>query len=323
MVAYDGCQSLDVSGPWEVFTKANLALAERGQPPAYRLVLASPAGGAVNCNSGLSWGNSTALSDVDGTLDTVIVAGGNDGRLDDAQAAPLAAWLQRAPGRVRRICSVCTGVFVLAEAGLLAGRRVTTHWQYCEALSQRFGHMTVEPDAIYVADPPYYSSAGVTAGIDLSLALIEADLGFDVALRVARQLVLYLRRQGGQSQYSARLQAQAAAGSGERFAALRDWMLANPRQDLGLAALAHRACISARQFGRAFQAETGMTPARFVEQLRLEQARVLLESTDDPLKRVAEQAGFGSVDALQRCLRRHTGITPAEYRQRFARLRSG
>jgi transcriptional regulator GlxA family with amidase domain len=322
IVAYDGCQSLDVSGPWEVFTKANLARMESGMPPQYQLLLASPAGGRVRCNSGLAWSDSKALHEIKGPLDTVIVAGGNDGCLGGQDEQPLLTWLQGLPNQARRICSVCTGVFPLASAGLLVQRRVTTHWQYSAELARLYPCLTVEADAIFVADPPYFSSAGVTAGIDLSLALVEADLGFEVALHVARQLVLYLRRQGGQSQFSAPLRAQAADGSGGRFASLRAWIQVNLRQDLSLAVLAERANVSPRQFGRAFCAETGVTPGRFVEQLRLDRAKALLEATDNPLKRIAEAAGFSSVDSLQRCLRRQAGISPAEYRRRFSRLKN-
>jgi transcriptional regulator GlxA family with amidase domain len=319
LLAYDGCQSLDVTGPWEVFAKANGYAAAAGRAAPYRLRLASPAGGSVPCNSGLVLADSAPLRTLRGPIDTLLVAGGNDGVLQPTLNTVLVPWLRRAAGRTRRTCSVCTGAFVLAATGLLGGRRVSTHWAYCDALAQRHPELTVEPDAIYVADAPFYSSAGITAGIDLALALVEEDLGAEAALHAARHLVLYLRRQGGQSQYSLPLRADAAAAGSARFAALRAWMANNLRADLSVPALAARACISARQFGRAFQAETGFTPARYVEQLRLDAARALLESTGQPLKRVADRVGFGSVDALQRSLRRGAGASPAEYRQRFGR----
>jgi len=320
LVAYEGCQSLDVTGPWEVFSKANQFAQAAGQAaPPYRVVLASPEGGMVRCNSGLQLGPSTALAALRGPLDTVLVVGGNDGDLEGHDwAASLLPWLRKKAPQVRRMGSVCTGAFALAAAGLFDERRVTTHWRFCEQLARMYPRLRLEPDAIFVADPPFYSSAGISAGIDLALALVEADLGQPIALAVARHLVLYLRRPGGQSQYSAGLQAQAQAG-GDRLADLLLWMVEHPERDLSVAALAERASMSERHFARLFLAETGQTPARFVEALRLERAKTHLERSAWPLERVAQKAGFGSVDSLQRSLRRHAGITPEQYRQRFSR----
>jgi transcriptional regulator GlxA family with amidase domain len=323
IVAYDGCQSLDVTGPWEVFSKANGYCRDAGRPLPYRLRLASPEGGPVTSNSGLQLGPTTALAALRGEIDTVLVVGGNNVVLERPGSVPkLTAWLQSRAGHVRRMGSVCTGAFALAAAGLLDGRRATTHWQYCDRLQRLFPQVLVEPDAIYVADPPLYSSAGITAAIDLSLALVEVDLGQALALQVARNLVLYLRRPGGQSQYSAGLRAQTQAGTagktGQRLAALRTWMTEHPAQEQNIGALALRVHLSERHFARLFLSETGQTPARFVEALRLDRAKSHLEQTTWPLARVAQRAGFGSVDSLQRSLKRQTGITPEQYRQRFS-----
>lgn len=321
LLAYPGCQSLDVCGPWEVFAKATAHAAELhgAGPPAYRLQLASPLGGPVPCNSGLQWADSTALARLRGPLDTVLVAGGDAGAFEPGgPAQALLPWLRRKAPQVRRVGSVCTGAFALAAAGLLQGRRATTHWHSCAELALKYPGIRVEPDAIFVADPPFYSSAGITAGIDLALALVEDDLGPAVALAVARELVLYLRRPGGQSQFSAGLQAQARAS--DRIQTLLAWMQEHPAADLSVGELAARMALSERHFARQFQQQTGRTPARFVAALRLERAKHHLEQTRWPLARVAQKAGFGSVDSLQRSLRQHAGITPEQYRQRFARL---
>ena len=319
LVAYDGCQSLDVSGPWEVFAKAAQAAADKGLGPGYRLLLASPQGGTVRSNSGLQLAGSTALADIRGPVDTIMVVGG-DAQVFEAggTGAAIPAWLQRRARGVRRMCSVCTGAFALAAAGLLDGRRATTHWNACAQLAQTYPRVQVEPDAIYVADPPFYCSAGISSAVDLSLALVEADLGQPIALAVARELVVYLRRPGGQSQFSAGLQAQM--GSSHALRDLMMWALEHPRQDLSVATLAERVSMSERHFSRQFLSETGQTPARFVEAMRLDHAKTHLEQTSWPLERVAQRAGFGSVDSLQRSLRRHAGISPELYRQRFARL---
>lgn len=318
LVAFDGFLSLDVSGPWEVFSKASRLVTANPAHPAYRLVLASPQGGTILSSSGLRWADSAAVANIRGPIDTVLVSGGNPSVFEPGgAAASLLPWLKRKAQTVRRMGSTCTGVFALAAAGLLDGRRATTHWNACAQLASTYPKVKVEPDAIYVADPPFYCSAGISAAIDLSLALVEEDLGQPIALSVARDLVVYLRRPGGQSQFSAGLQAQMAASHG--FRDLIMWMVEHPRSDLSVAALAERMSLSERHFARQFRAETGKTPARFVEALRLDQAKNHLEQTAWPLERIAQRAGFGSVDSLQRSLRRHTGLTPEVYRQRFSK----
>ncbi len=320
MVAYDGCQSLDITGPWEVFFKANNFF-ERHHPEsrktAYRLVLASPMGGSVVTNSGLEIANTQALASVRGVIDTILVVGGDERAMEQPpQTQILIPWLKRKAPQVRRMGSVCTGVFAWAATGLLNGRRATTHWVACERLATQHPSVLVQPDAIYVADPPFYSSAGITAGIDLTLAMVEADLGQATALDVARDLVLFLRRSGGQSQFSTGLNAQRQAR--HRFQDLVAWMLDHPRADLSLRALAERVSMSERNFSRVFKQETGMTPAKCVEALRVESAKAHIEQTQWRFERVAKQAGFGSVDSLQRSMQRCVNVTPEQYRQRFA-----
>jgi transcriptional regulator GlxA family with amidase domain len=318
LVAYDGCQSLDVNGPWEVFAKAAAFSAKPHAAPAYKLVLASPTGGTVLTNSGLQFGATVALRELRGPIDTILVSGGSDDALQRLiEGGELLPWLMRKARTVRRVGSVCTGAFAVAAAGLFDGRRATTHWDSCARLAAEHPLVHVEPDAIFVADLPFVSSAGVSAAIDLSLALVEADLGQAVALAVARDLVLFLRRPGGQSQFSAGLQAQARATP--RLNDLLVWMVEHPEADLSVATLSERVSMSERHFARVFQSETGQTPARYVEALRLDRAKSHLEQTNWPLARVAQRAGFGSVDSLQRSLRRQAGITPAQYRQRFSR----
>ncbi|MES2949484.1 MAG: GlxA family transcriptional regulator [Pseudomonadota bacterium] len=320
VVAYDGCQSLDITGPWEVFCKANTFFERhRAQPgkAAYRLVLASPMGGSVTTNSGLEIANTQALASLRGSIDTILVVGGNEQAMEQPpQTQILIPWLKRKAPHVRRMGSVCTGAFALAATGLLNGRRATTHWVACERMAAMHPKVLIQPDAIYVADPPFYTSAGITAGIDLTLALVEADLGQATALDVARDLVLFLRRSGGQSQFSTGLKAQKQAS--HRFQDLLVWMMDHPRADLSLQALAERVSMSERNFSRVFKQETNMTPAKFVEALRVESAKAHIEQTQWRFERVAQQAGFGSVDSLQRSMQRHASVTPEQYRQRFA-----
>lgn len=316
MVAFDGFQSLDLSGPWEVFDAASRIVQQQLGAPAYQLVLASSSGGDVRSSSGIRWAGSTALSEVCQDVDTVLVAGGSMAAFEPGgTAASLLPWLRKMAPQVRRMASICTGAFALASAGLLNGRRATTHWSVSERLSLLYPEVRVEPDAIYVADPPFYCTAGISAAIDLSLALVEADLGKSVAAAVARQLVVYLQRPAGQSQLSVALQAQMAAT--HRFRELIMWMLDNPDSDLSVPALSERLAMSERHFSRQFRTETGKTPARFVEAMRLDRAKSLLEQTSWSVERIAGRAGFGSVDTLQRALRRSAGLTPEQYRENF------
>ena len=316
LVGFNGMQALDLVGPLEVFTKANAAALKGDGARCYTIVLASPAGGLLTTNSGLVIAQTRALNALPRSIDTIVVSGGSVEEFEGASdGAALIRWLAAKAKRARRVASVCTGAFLLAAAGLLDGRRATTHWAACTRLQERCPRTQVVPNAIYVSDDNVYTSAGVTAGIDLALALVEQDLGPHVALAVARDLVIYLRRPGGQSQFSAALSAQAQASS--QFRDLLAWIGENPAANLGVAALARRVAMSERNFGRLFKAQTRTTPAAFVELVRLDRAKLLLESTSWPLARVAERSGFGSVATLLRVCRRRLNTTPEDYRARF------
>lgn len=311
LIGYPGAQSLDIVGPMEVFSMANRFSEAR----AYDILLASPEGGTIACNSGLALGGSVALEELPADLDTILVAGGSKDALRRESEGLVPDWLNRRAKTTRRIGSVCSGAFVLAAAGMLDGRRATTHWDFCDEMRRFRPAIQLEPDAIFVADPPYYTSAGVTAGIDLCLSLAEADCGPQLALAVARNLVLFMRRPGGQTQYSAGLNVQAAATP--RLRQLIADINADPCGDLAVPQLAARAAMSERTFSRVFQKETGIGPAAFVETARVNRAKALLETSDWPLARVAERAGFGGVEGLHRAFNKRVGVTPGEYRQRF------
>jgi transcriptional regulator GlxA family with amidase domain len=310
IVAFEGAQSLDITGPAEAFS-----IATRYFGGEYELELVTPGGEPARCSSGLSLNANRAIDDVRGAIDTLVVAGGA-GAHAAAGDPRVIAWLVRTARNSRRVASICTGAFLLAEAGLLDGRRATTHWSECARLAERYPRITVEPDPIYVRDGKVFTSAGVTAGMDLALALIEDDHGADAALKTARSLVLFVRRPGGQSQFSAQLTAAPA-----RREPLRDvqaHIAEHPAADLSVPALAARAYMSERNFARAFRAETGMTPAAYVEAARVERARRELETTDLPVQAVAARCGFGTVETMRRAFGRRLGVNPAAYRERFA-----
>ncbi|HYD11474.1 MAG TPA: helix-turn-helix domain-containing protein [Allosphingosinicella sp.] len=317
LIGYAGAQSLDIVGPLEVFAMAN----RFSETSAYNVILASPEGGTITCNSGLLLGGSLALEDLPAALDTILVAGGSRDALRRASDDHLLGWLELRAETTRRVGSVCSGALVLAAAGVLDGRRATTHWGYCDEMRNLRPAVQLEPDAIFVADPPYYTSAGVTAGIDLCLSLVEADCGSRLALAVARNLVLFMRRPGGQTQFSEGLNVQAAATP--RLRQLITDINADPRGDLSVPELASRAAMSERTFSRVFQKETGVSPAVFVEIARVNRAKALLETSDWTLGRVAERAGFGGVEGLHRAFNKRVGVTPGEFRQRFGRPTSG
>jgi transcriptional regulator GlxA family with amidase domain len=313
VLALPSSQSLDVVGPVEVFDAASQVA---GTAP-YEISVVTPGGGELTTSSGLRL-VADPLPGPRAALDTILVAGGEGARrvaTDDAAVA----WLRRAAPRARRVGSVCTGAFALATAGLLDGRRCTTHWAHCGALARGFPALCVEPDPIYVRDGDVWTSAGVTAGMDLALALVEEDLGAAIALEVARWLVVFLKRPGGQAQFSAGLAAQASAAAVSVRAPLRElqgWLADNLGADLSVGALAARACLSERHFARAWRAETGLTPAAYVEGLRVERARALLED-GVPVDAVARTCGFGSGEVLRRVFHRRLGVAPSAYRERF------
>jgi transcriptional regulator GlxA family with amidase domain len=310
IVAFDGAQSLDITGPAEAFS-----IATRFFGGEYAIELVTPDGWPARCSSGLSLNADRSIHEVGGAIDTLVVAGGAAAE-EVAADERVVAWIREAAKRSRRVTSVCTGAFLLAEAGVLDGRRATTHWSACATLADRYPEIAVESDPIYVRDGKVYTSAGVTAGMDLALGLIEEDHGAQVALRTARALVLFVRRPGGQSQFSAQLIAAPA-----RREPLRDvqaHIAEHPAADLSVPALAARAYMSERNFARAFRAETGMTPAAYVEAARVERARRELETTDLPVQAVAAQCGFGTVETMRRAFARRLGVNPAAYRARFA-----
>jgi transcriptional regulator GlxA family with amidase domain len=246
-------------------------------------------------------------------VDTLVIAGG-PGVLAACDDPALVAWVRARAERARRVASVCTGAFLLGAAGLLDGRRAVTHWKHCGTLAARYPRIRVEPDPIFVRDGPVWSSAGVTAGIDLALALVEADLGRPLALAVVRHLVMFLKRPGGQAQFSAALALQAGE---ERFARLHAYIAENLSGDLSLPALAAAAGMSERSLSRHYLAATGLTPARAVERLRVEAARRALAETAQPVKRIARICGFGSEGTMRRSFLRHVAATPQDYRARF------
>jgi transcriptional regulator GlxA family with amidase domain len=311
IVALPDVQPLDVAGPAEVLSTA--ATVAGGDTPAYAVEVVAPRGAPVGTGAGYALAPAGALEDVRAPLDTLLVAGGSGARHADPAAVERVRALA---GHARRVASVCTGAYVLAAAGLLDGRRATTHWNWCDDLQRRHPAIAVERDPIFVVDGPVRTSAGVTAGMDLALALVEEDLGARVALEVARWLVLFVKRPGGQAQFSAQLAGQTADRAPLRD--LQAWIADHLDADLSIPALAARACMSERNFARAFKAETGMTPAVYVEALRVERARLALEAGGAPIDAVARRCGFGTVETLRRAFARRLGVSPAAYRNRFA-----
>jgi transcriptional regulator GlxA family with amidase domain len=306
-------QSLDVSGPLDAFLEANRHSPGR---PLYEVRLVATGAGRTIKVGGMSLVADSSIFDEISSIDTMLVAGTPDYAIADTSTA-LHAWLRRRAPRTRRYGSVCTGAFFLGAAGLLDGMNATTHWQHAAELAERFPAAKVVPDQIYVQDGALYTSAGVTAGIDLALKLIEDDHGRDLALTVARRLVVFLKRPGGQSQFSAHLAAQIADEG--KIRSLQHWVLDHLSSDLSLESLAARAAMSVRNFTRVFQGETGTTPADFVEMARVDAARRLLEESETALQRVAPRCGFSSPDTMRRAFLRRIGTGPSDYRERFRR----
>jgi transcriptional regulator GlxA family with amidase domain len=310
IVAFPGVQTLDVVGPAEVFSTAD-RLANGGE---YDVEVVAASRDALETGSGLQLLPHRSLASVRGPIDTLIVAGGM-GVARAQQDERLVRWIRSAAPRARRVASVCNGAFLLAEAGLLEGRRATTHWAACDELSRQFPDVEVDEDPIFVRDGDVYTSAGVTAGIDLALALVEDDLGAAVARDAARWLVLFLRRPGNQAQFSAGPSWRPAERAPLRD--LQSWIADNLTADLSVAALAERAFMSPRNFARAFRREVGVTPAAYVETVRLERARAELEAGDASVDAVAAMCGFGTVETMRRAFQRRFDVNPAAYRSRF------
>jgi transcriptional regulator GlxA family with amidase domain len=308
-IGYDRVTALDLIGPLEAFVAANHCLGFR----AYQTMIVSADGAAFRSEAGviLAADGSFASSPA---FDTLLVPGGS-GLRQPRIGMPVAAFLRRRAAGTRRVASVCTGLYALAEAGLMDGRRATTHWQFVRLMAERFPRLKLEPDAIYLQDGKFFTSAGVTAGIDLTLSLIADDLGEAAALAVARELVVYLKRSGTQAQFSEPLRFQSCANDG--MSDLAAWMLRNLRQDLSVQALASRAKLGTRHFNRRFQAAFGMTPAAYVERLRLDEARHRLASRRHTIERIAVSVGYASADSFRRAFERRFGVAPMAYRRSF------
>ncbi len=314
ILGFDGVTALDLVGPADAFAIASeVWQALYGDPAPYRITLLGLSGRKFVAESGLSFEAHAPIDDAP-PPDTLIVPGGSGLREPEANAR-LVAWLRAHARSCRRIASVCTGIYGVAPSGLLDGRRVTTHWRFASDVARRFPKLMLDDNALFLRDGPYYTSAGITAGIDLSLALIEEDLGPRVALAVARDLVVYLKRPGGQAQYSEPLRMQVLAS--DRFADLVAWMVSHLDHDLSVEALAARANLSPRHFSRRFSAVFGCAPARYAEDLRMSEARRMLSQDQASIQRVAAAVGFVSTDVFRRAFERRFGLTPADYRARF------
>ncbi|MDF1792116.1 MAG: DJ-1/PfpI family protein [Thalassobaculaceae bacterium] len=313
-----GSQLLDVTGPFELF-----ASAQRPRSPAraYRVVLVSPEERYVATEAGLRLEVHETIASLDpGAVDTLLIAGGPGARQTTVTGA-LGDWVIATAQASRRVATVCTGAFLLARTGLLDGRRVTTHWQHAATLATRYPEISVEPDRIYVEDGRFWSSAGVTAGMDLALAMIARDLGREEALRIARSKVMAMQRSGGQRQYSAELALQSAPDT--RLAELQTWMFDHLDKRLSVEDLAARVGMSPRTFARRFREAVGETPAAFVERARLDAARRRLERPGTAVEQVAAQTGFMNAERMRRSFQRAFGVSPAEYRRQFGSSESG
>ena len=316
MLGFPDAQVLDISGPMEIFKGANDVVA-RDDPaaiPAYRLTLATTDGGMFTTTSGIRLAADCDLAALRDPIDTLLISGGN-GTAEAMRDTALIGFVKQASITARRVASICSGAFILAMAGLLDGRRAACHWNNCDLLAKHFPRVTVDRDALYVRDEKFYSSAGVTAGMDLSLALVAEDCGRRVALEVAKDKVLFMIRSGGQSQFSAHLNAGNVES--DRLRDTIDWALNNLHLDLTVETLASHAAMSPRNFARAFAMETGWTPARYIESARIDAARRKLEDSRLNIDAVASDCGFGNSERMRRAFHRLIGVSPNIYRERF------
>lgn len=321
MVTFPDAHIPDVVGPVEVLTGTKYFLED--QDSVYEPHLIAHKAGRVTTTSRLNLEADLSFDDAArqaAPIDTLMISGGH-GTLEALKDEALLGYVEGAAKRARRIVSICTGAMILAEVGLLNGRRATTHWWWCPVLRSRYPQVTVEPDAIFVRDGNIWTSAGVTTGMDLALSLIEMDFGHDTALNVARYNVMYMMRPGGQAQFSAQLVAQNA--DDPAIAGTLAHINANLTEDLTVTALAARAAMSERSFARKFKDETGMTPAHYVEAARLDAARVALEQSQDGVEQIAIHTGFISAERMRRTFQRHLGVSPLDYRARFATSQHG
>jgi transcriptional regulator GlxA family with amidase domain len=313
-LGFEGLMALDLVGPIDAFTSAFVETGKGETANCYEVVIIGLTGRPFTSESGVVFKPHRTIKNAP-PLDTLIIPGGRGLRVPETQKR-VSEWINSRAASTRRVATVCTGTYGLAATGLLNGRRVTTHWRHAQDLAQRFPKLQVDPNALYVKDGKFYTCAGITAGIDLSLALIEEDFGPRVALSVARELIVYLKRPGGQEQFSEALRFQTH--SSDRFADLAAWIQGHLRQDLSAEALADRACLSPRHFTRRFKKVFGTTPAAFVEDLRLREARERLTLPDQTIESVADSVGFKSGDVFRRAFERRYGLQPSSYRKHFS-----
>ena len=309
ILGYEGINAIDLAGPAEAFAAAN----DCGAPNRYEVVVIGLTGRPFRADSGILLMPSVTFESC-GRIDTLLIPGGSGLRVD-ATTLAVASWLKGRAPLARRVASICTGIYGLAPTGLLDGRKVTTHWRFAEAVARRFPALRVERDSIYVRDGKFYTSGGVTAGIDLALALIEEDCGPKVALGVARELVMYLKRPGGQEQFSEPLRFQTDAT--ERFSDLTAWIMSHLQSDLSVETLARKANLCPRHFSRSFKEHFGQSPAAFVEERRLGEATRRLGESADSIERLSASLGFGSADCFRRSFERRYRVSPTAYRRGF------
>lgn len=310
---------LDIAGPLDVFTKTIDYIRDyvAADQVSYTMhVVSVSQTKTVQTSSGLPVVCEGDLSSVNYDVDTVLIAGKGAPEPDSVELQPLVNWLRLNAGKIRRICSICAGAYMLAEAGLLEGRRATTHWRNCDAMAKRYPQVVIEKDPIYVQDGNIYTSAGISTGMDLSLALVEEDFGRDVAVNIARILVLYLKRPGNQSQFSNILMHQKV--DYEPIRLIQEWVLDHLEEDLTVEILAEKSMMSPRNFARVFLKETGITPAKYIEKVRLETARRRLEESHLTIDEISGECGIGNADGLRRLFLRHMKTTPSDYRKNFA-----
>ncbi|NOQ16668.1 MAG: helix-turn-helix domain-containing protein [Methyloprofundus sp.] len=318
ILAFPGIEVLDITGPYEVFTFANIILQKEGitQEAMYLLTILAEEAGPVKTLSGIQIIANQSYHQIDTRFDTLIIPGG-DPEVIIANTEVVDLIKVMAP-KVRRLVSVCTGAFLLAETGLLDGCKATTHWYWCAEFAEKYPQVNIEPDLIFVKENNIFTSGGITSGIDLALAMVEEDWGQKLALAVAQFLVVFLKRPGGQSQFSNYLTREASGRSDLRD--LQSWIIQNPKEDLRVEILAQRMAMSSRNFSRLFFSETGITPAKFVEAVRIDAARNLLELTKFPIDSIADSSGFKDTENMRRAFIRKLGVNPRDYRKRFGQF---
>lgn len=316
ILAYPGAEVLDMTGPYEVFAFAAKGLQLEGLTTEliYSIDIVAARPGPISTMTGLQIVANRSYADIGDHIDTLIIPGSIDMQAINQDQA-LLEWVTSMQPQVRRLASVCTGAFILAECGFLNYRRATTHWNWCDTLAKQYPTVEVDPDSIFIRSDSIYTSGGITSGIDLALSMVEEDWGMELALHVARYLVMFLKRPGGQSQFSAYLTNIAHHRSDLRD--LQTWIIANPEADLQIDRLAERVAMSTRHFARTFLAETGVTPAKFIEMVRIDAARQFLDFPGLSIESVANQAGFRDTERMRRSFIKHLGINPQDYRKRF------